>query len=204
MNTTTLNTMIINNATETLLREVRDSVGDTVTQVVREEVRSAMEREAVPEAVAARVASMDIDVHSSLNAVLQESVAQQISTVREIIMQNVMTERMRSVSPADIAYYIVNNSSTLTVQIAERCMEQSESIVTGATDRVVERCVDTLLGSPASRRRIEEMIAEKMAATLLARMEATATASMVPDGTAEPIRDDAEALANALLNGTPF
>ena len=204
MNTTTLNTMIINNATETLLREVRDSVGDTVTQVVREEVRSAMEREAVPEAVAARVASMDIDVHSSLNAVLQESVAQQISTVREIIMQNVMTERMRSVSPADIAYYIVNNSSTLTVEIAERCMEQSESIVAGATDRVVERCVDNLLGSSSSRRRIEEMVAAKVAATLLERMEASATASMVPDGTAEPIRDDAEALANALLNGTPF
>jgi hypothetical protein len=204
MNTTTLNTMIINNVTDTLLCEVRASVGDTVTQVVREEVRNAMEREAVPEAVAARVASMDIDVYSSLNAVLHESVAQQISTVREVIMQSIMAERVRNVSPADLAYYIINSGGALTDQIVEKCMEQSETMVAVATDRAVERCIDSLLGSATSRRRIEELIAAKMAETLLARMEATATASMVPDGTAEPIRDDAEALANAIMNGGPF
>lgn len=204
MNTATLNTMIINNITNTLAAEVRSHIVDTAAQAVREEVRIAVEREAVAVAVAERVATMDIDVHSSLNALLRESVAEQISTVRETIMTNLMTERVRNVSLPDLAYYITNNGGTLTEQIMERCMERSADIVESATDRVVERSIDTLLGSSSSRRRIEEMVAARVADALLARMEAAATASMVPDGTAEPIRDDAEALANALMNGTPF
>jgi len=208
MNTPTLHNLIIEKTVTALQNDVRSMVAETVTRTIREEVRNVAEREAVVEAVATRVASMDIDVYSALDAILRDSIAEQIASVREALMQQILKERV-AVSASDIAYYITsNNGSALYSNIMDRCIEHLvTSDLTNFAARVEETAIERIVSqstSPSARRRIEDAAASRVADDLLRRMEEDAKASMVPEESADPIRDDAEALLNAVMNGGPF
>jgi hypothetical protein len=201
----TLNSMILDAAIRTIRTDLRDEVALLARSAVAEHVNAVVDREMVAPVVAGRIAEMDIGerLDAALSGAASEYVRMEGAATREHLAEQLhVALAANGASPSDIAYYLLSHDgSSMRREIVDKFMERFmgdttspnvERILTRAESEATAKVVAELT-RPSRLADMMDMVARLVADHFIVQMtvDATGSASEVPDGPADPIRDDA-------------
>lgn len=207
---TNLNARILDAAVKAIRDDLANAVRDSAREIAERTVAEAFANAEVAEAVNQKIGDMDLTapVHGLIATAVQEAVEREAVVARDLVVEKM--QNRTNMTPQNLAEQLVSTYSyELRRDAAEAAAArmffggsaEAESRIENIMFRIAASMEGTLTNMDHP---FWDRLVARVSANVVARMERSMTAAEVPEGPAEPIRDDAEVLLGAIMNGGPF